>query len=197
MSDDRTGPIDPALYWRDGMRKVLAGWDITALYRAVKEDAGLSQRQIADRTGQGQSEVAEILSGRRGPVESHRVLRRIVRGLGVPPELMGLAWWGPDGTDHRPDGDYPVGGTVADTPKGVSAEMLRRYLLALGGVALAGRPVERLGELLELPGAAPGSVSLPSRITPIHVAKVQDLTRQLTGLSRGGGTACSGWLGRV
>ncbi|MCA1676923.1 MAG: helix-turn-helix transcriptional regulator, partial [Actinobacteria bacterium] len=188
MSHDRPGPIDPALYRRDGMRKALARWDITALYRALTEDAGLSQRQIADRTGQRQSEVAEILSGRRGPVESHRVLRRIARGLGVAPEVMGLSWWGPDGTDHRPDGDYPEGSTVADTPKGVSPEMLRRYVLALGGVALAGRPVERLGELLELPGAAPGSVPLPSRITQVHVAKVRDLTLRLRDLSRAHGS---------
>ncbi|MGH4026113.1 MAG: helix-turn-helix domain-containing protein [Pseudonocardiaceae bacterium] len=188
MSDDRTGPIDPALYRRDEMRKALAGWDITALYRALKDDAGLSQRQIADRTGQRQSEVAEILSGRRGPVESHRVLRRIARGLGVAPELMGLSWWGPDGTDHRPDGGYPEEGTVADSPKGVTPEMLRRYLLALGGVAMVGQPVERLGELLELPGAAPGPVPMPSRITQVDVAKVRNLTLRLRDLSRAHGS---------
>lgn len=188
MSDDRPSPIDPALYRRDGMRKALAGWDITALYQALKDDAGLSQRQIAARTGQQQSEVAEILSGRRGPVENHRVLRRIVGGLGVLPEMMGLSWWGPDGAYYGPDGAYPEGVTVADTPEGVSPEMLRRYLLALGGVAMVGQPVERLGELLELPGAAPGPVPLPSRITQVHVAKVRDLTLRLRDLSRAHGS---------
>jgi hypothetical protein len=58
MSDDRSDPIDPMLYRREDMREVLARWDIAALYRALNDDAGLSQRQIAARTGQQQSEVA-------------------------------------------------------------------------------------------------------------------------------------------
>ncbi len=188
MRDDGPEPIDPELYRRDDMRRVLAGWDIAALYQALKDDAGLSQRQIAARTGQNQSEVAEILSGRRSLVENHRVLRRIAGGLDVPPEMMGLSWWGPDGTYHGPDGVYPEGVTVADTPKGVSAEMLRRHLIALGGVAMVGQPVKHLGELLELPGAAPGSVPLSSRISQFHVAKVRDLRQGLTDLSRAHGS---------
>ncbi len=186
MSDDRSDPIDPALYRRDDMRKILAGWDIAALYQAL--NAELSQRQIATRTGQRQSEVAEILSGRRRSVENHRVLRRIVGGLDIPPEMMGLSWWGPDGTYHGPDGVYPEGFTVADTPRGVSAKMLRRHLLALGGVTMVGQPVEHLGELLELPGAAPGPVPLPTRIFEVHVAKVRNLRQRLTDLSRAHGS---------
>jgi transcriptional regulator with XRE-family HTH domain len=117
MSDDQPDPIDPVLYRRDGMRWILAGWDIAALYRALRDDAGLSQRQIAARTGQNQSEVAEILAGRR-LVENHRVLRRITGGLDIPPEMMGLSWWSPDSTYHGPDGTYPEGVTVANTPGG-------------------------------------------------------------------------------
>ncbi len=97
---------------------------------------------------------------------------------------MGLSWWGPDGTYHGPDGAYSEGVTVANTPEGMSAEMLRRHLIALGGVALAGQSIKQLGELLKLPGAAPGPLPLPSRIFPVHVAKVRDLTQQLTDLSR-------------
>ncbi|MGH3933986.1 MAG: hypothetical protein ACRDS1_03210, partial [Pseudonocardiaceae bacterium] len=94
------------------------------------------------------------------------------------------SWWGPDGTYHGPDGVYPEGVAGANTAKGVSADMLRRHLLALGGVAMAGQPVKHLGELLELPGVAPGSVLLPSRISQVHVAKVRDLTQRLEDLSR-------------
>ncbi|MGH3869944.1 MAG: hypothetical protein ACRDSR_00265 [Pseudonocardiaceae bacterium] len=175
MSDGR---VDPALYRRDDMREILIGWDIAGLYR-VLNDAGLSQRRIAARTGQQQSEVGEILSGRR-VVENHRVLRRIVGALGIPPEMMGLSWWGPDGTYHGPEGGYPEGGS----PEGMTAEMFRRHLLALGGVALAGQPVRYLGELLELPGAAPGPLPLPSRISAVHVTKVHELRQRLTDLSR-------------
>ncbi len=184
MSDDRSGPIDPVLYRRDDLRKVLAGWDIPALYRFLNGHAGLTQRQIAARTGQNQSEVAEILSGRRRLVVSHRVLRRLAGGLDIPPEMMGLSWWGPDGSYHGPDGAYSEGVTVDGTPEGVSARMLRRHLIALGGVALAGQPIKQLGELLKLPGAAPGPLPLPTRIFPVHVAKVRDLRQQLTDLSR-------------
>ncbi len=184
MSDDRPDPIDPVLYRRDDLRRALAGWDIPVLYRFLNGPVGLTQRQIAARTGQSQSEVAEILSGRRGLVVSHLVLRRIAGGFDVPPEMMGLSWWGPDGSYHGPDGAYSEGVTVDGTPEGVSARMLRRHLIALGGVALAGQPVQQLGELLELPGAAPGPVPLPSRIFQIHVAKVHALRQQLRDLSR-------------
>ena len=88
--------IDPALYQRDDVRRILAALDIGALYR-ILQDAGVSQRQIAGLTGQSQSEVSEIVAGRR-TVEDHQLLRRIVTGLGIPPELMGLSWWGSDGT---------------------------------------------------------------------------------------------------
>ncbi|MGH3873040.1 MAG: helix-turn-helix domain-containing protein [Pseudonocardiaceae bacterium] len=178
MDDDRK------LHQREGMRKILTGWDIAALYRAL-QDAGLTQREIAARTGQQQSEVAEILAGRL--VASHRVLRRIASGLDIPPEMVGLSWWGPDGTYHGPDGGYPEGVTVVDALEGVSTDMLRRHLLALGGVALAGQPVKHLGELLELPGAALGPVPLPSRIAAVHVTKVHELRRRLTDLSRAHG----------
>ena len=66
--------IDPALYWQDDLRRVLAERDIAALYLALK-DAGLTQRQIAELTGQSQSEVSEILDGRK--VASYDLLVRI------------------------------------------------------------------------------------------------------------------------
>jgi transcriptional regulator with XRE-family HTH domain/tetratricopeptide (TPR) repeat protein len=188
MSDDRVDPIDPGLYRHDDVRRILAGWDIAALFRFLNDHAGLTQRQIAARTGQNQSEVAEILAGRRGPVVNHHVLRRLAGGLNIPPERMGLSWWSPDGTYHGPDGAYPEGVTVAGTPEGVSAEMLRRHLLALGGVTLAGQPVKHLGELLELPSTAPEPVPLPSRISWVHVTKVRDLRQRLTDLSRAYGS---------
>ncbi len=95
MSDDRPEPIDPVLYRRDDLRKALAGWDIPALFRFLNGPGGLTQRQIAARTGQNQSEVAEILSGRRRLVVSHRVLRRIAGGLDVPPGDDGPVVVGP------------------------------------------------------------------------------------------------------
>jgi transcriptional regulator with XRE-family HTH domain/tetratricopeptide (TPR) repeat protein len=186
MSDDPAGPLGPVVYQRADLRKILAGWDIAALYRVLTEEGGFSQRQIAARTGQRQSEVAEILSGRRGLVENHRVLRRIAAGLEIAPEMMGLSWWGPAGAYHGPAGGYPEGGTSA--PEGVNAGMLRRHLVALGMVVATGQPRRYRGELGELPATAPGPVPLPSRISPVHVAQVHELRQRLTGLSRAHGS---------
>jgi hypothetical protein len=55
--------------------------------------------------------------------------------------------------------------------------MRRRVLLANAGVSVVGRPVDKLGELIALPGPAP--VELPSRIDWVHVSQVRDQTRRL------------------
>jgi transcriptional regulator with XRE-family HTH domain len=73
--------LDPAL------RSALADRDISSLYRALQR-AGVSQRIIAARTGQSQSEVSEILGGRR--VQSVQLLERIVDGLGIARSAVGL-----------------------------------------------------------------------------------------------------------
>jgi predicted XRE-type DNA-binding protein len=58
--------IDPALFERADLRAALATHDIGAVYRALR-DLGVSQRQIAALTGQCQSDVSEIVNGRRSP----------------------------------------------------------------------------------------------------------------------------------
>jgi transcriptional regulator with XRE-family HTH domain len=70
------------------MRRLLVEHDIAGLYRLLHRH-GVSQRAIAARTGQSQSDVSEILSGRW--VHSYELLVRIAEGLGVPRGSMGLA----------------------------------------------------------------------------------------------------------
>ncbi|MGH3940288.1 MAG: helix-turn-helix domain-containing protein [Pseudonocardiaceae bacterium] len=192
-------PVGPEWYQRPPVRPSLAARDVGGLYRALRDDAGLTQRQIAGRTGQSQSEVCEILAGRT--VISYDVLARVAEGFGIPRELMGLSWWGPDGSYHGPEGTYPERCPVADTSKEASAEMLRRHLIALGGAAMVGTPVAKLGALLaQLPGPPP--VPLPSRLSGAHVIQVRDLTQRL-----GAGdthdpapevvSAAAGWAGRL
>ncbi|MGH3979371.1 MAG: helix-turn-helix domain-containing protein [Pseudonocardiaceae bacterium] len=67
-------PLDPALFEPPEMLAALAACDITTVYRRPTE-AGISQHQLARRTGQSQSEVCEIIQGRR--VRMHDVLVRI------------------------------------------------------------------------------------------------------------------------
>ena len=88
-AEKSTPPIDPRLCEREDVRRILSARDIGGLYRLLK-DAGLTQRRIAELTGQSQSEVSEILKGRQ--VRDVTVLERIAEGLGIPRELMGLSF---------------------------------------------------------------------------------------------------------
>ena len=159
-------PVNPALWWREDMRAALWARDIGTVYRLILEATGMSQQRLADLVGQTQSEISEILKGRR--VKDVMVLERIAGRLGIPRELMSLSAYGPGGT-------YCGEVTVADLPEGASAEVLRRHALALGGVAAFGAQITGLGKLAELTG--PASVPLPSRIFEIHVVQVRNLTR--------------------
>ena len=127
-SEKPVPPIDPALCQRDDVREVLAERDIGALYRVLR-DEGITQRTIAELTGQSQSEVSEILKGRR--VVAYDVLVRIVEGLGIPREYMGLSYGG-----HS---TYRGEVTVSDPREGDDDEMRRRAVLLAAPVALWGR----------------------------------------------------------
>src|SRR5436305_7406523 len=113
-------------------RRALAERDITTAYRLLTH-AGISQRQIAKLTGQSQSEVSEILHGRR--VMAYVVLIRIAEGLRVPRAWMGLAY----------DDEVAKSATPAVGEEVVDEDMRRRAPLAAATVALLGAPV--LGEV--------------------------------------------------
>ena len=70
------------------MVQALAERDIGAVFRMLQHRC-LSQRRIAALTHQSQSEVSEILAGRR--VAAYSVLVRISDGLGIPRTMLGLA----------------------------------------------------------------------------------------------------------
>ncbi len=160
--------VTPQWYERPEARAVLTARDVGGVYRLLQRD-GVTQREIARLTGQSQSEVSEILRGRQ--VRDVTVLERIVDGLEVPRSFMRLS----GGADVG-DGAYSGKDAVTGSPEEVE-RMYRRVLLASAGVAFAGRPVDKLGELLSLPGPAP--VPLPTRIDWVQVARVRDLTQRL------------------
>ncbi|MGH3365928.1 MAG: helix-turn-helix domain-containing protein, partial [Nocardioidaceae bacterium] len=70
---------DPAMFEDAEMRAALAARDVTLVYRLLGQ-RGVTQREIARRTGQSQSEVSNILRGRQ--VRDVTVLERIADGLG-------------------------------------------------------------------------------------------------------------------
>ncbi|MGH3938811.1 MAG: helix-turn-helix domain-containing protein [Pseudonocardiaceae bacterium] len=175
--------IDPTLYDREDVRPILAVLDIGALYR-ILQGAGVSQRKIAGLTGQSQSEVSDIVAGRR-KVENHQLLKRITTGLGIPPERMGLSWWGPDGSWYGPEGAYPEGVPVTDPPEGVEEEVRRRAVILAAPVALWGHPL--FGEVPELPAPNWLVGALPFRLEMMHVEAVAHLLAQLRAWARAWG----------
>ncbi|HEU0089889.1 MAG TPA: helix-turn-helix domain-containing protein [Pseudonocardiaceae bacterium] len=173
-------PARYAVYARPEVRHLLVALDIGGLYRVLGREGGLSQREIARRTGQSQSEVSEIVSGRRR-VENHQVLRRICGGLEIPFELMGLSWWGPDGSYWGPDGTYSGEVAVADPWEGVEDDVLRRHMVALGGMAAFGARIPGVGALAD-PYPAPRELPLPSRLGMSHVAWIEEMAQRMWAL---------------
>ncbi|MGB8200480.1 MAG: helix-turn-helix transcriptional regulator, partial [Pseudonocardiaceae bacterium] len=137
-------------------RAALAARDVGAVFRLLQR-VGVSQREIGRRTGQSQSEVSTILRNRT--VLNVTVLERVCDGLDVPRAYMRLA--------GVAEGAYP--GEFTSLLAEVDAEMYRRGLLGLAGVAFAGQPVPGLGKLVTLPGPSP--MPVPSRVEGIHVAR--------------------------
>jgi transcriptional regulator with XRE-family HTH domain len=159
-------PIDPALLERDGVRAALAARDVGALYRLLGK-AGVSQRRIAQLTGQSQSEVCEIVQGRQ--VRDVWVLERIADGLGVPRAWMGLSYG--EGEPDPPSAEEDV-----------DEDMKRRALIAATSMAALGQVIKSLGAPIEL--ALPTGQVLPSRLGMSQVHAVRAVTERLRGLAR-------------
>ncbi|MGH3766836.1 MAG: helix-turn-helix domain-containing protein [Pseudonocardiaceae bacterium] len=156
-------------------RRALAQRDITALYRLLTE-AGVSQQQIAQLTGQSPPEVSDIRKGRQ--VMAYDVLVRIANGFDVPRGWMGLAY---DADEVVESAAPAVGEEVVDE------NMKRRAMFAIATTALLGAPV--LGEVLELPTPPTTPTPLPSRLGASDVTALTELTAQLRAGARtyGGG----------
>lgn len=116
-------------------------------------------------------------------VQNYGLLERIAEGLGIPRELMGLSWWGPDGSYAGQHATYAERATVTDPLEGVTDEMLRRHLLATAGTAALGKAVLGIGTLLD-PYPRPGPTPLPSRVGISDTVRLRALTEQLRSLDR-------------
>ena len=89
---------DLPVWETEEMRAALKARDIGKVYDLLQR-YGVSQRRIAALTGQSQSEISEILAGRR--VAGYDVLVRIADGLGMPRGWLGLAYLD---LDAKPNG---------------------------------------------------------------------------------------------
>ncbi|MEU8197707.1 helix-turn-helix transcriptional regulator [Microbispora amethystogenes] len=134
----------------------------------------MSQRAIAARTGQSQSEVSEIVANGR-QVMAYDVLSRIADGLGIPRGYMGLAF---DVSSARP---------AAPAPRQGDEDEQARRLLAHAAQVTVGAIEGDVRQWAEpLPDVA---TPLPGRIGMADVAQVESVTRALRALDyqQGGG----------
>jgi transcriptional regulator with XRE-family HTH domain len=72
------------------MRKALGTRDVATVFRILQR-YGLSQRAISARAGMAQSEVCDILKGRRR-VTTYEIFVRIADGDGLPRAWLGVAY---------------------------------------------------------------------------------------------------------
>ncbi|MFY9807238.1 MAG: helix-turn-helix transcriptional regulator [Pseudonocardiaceae bacterium] len=142
-------------------RHALARHDIAAVFRTLR-DAGVSQAAIALATGQLQSEISEIMSGRQ--VQSVTLLERIADGLGVPRGWMGLAY----DSDLEPEPVAPGDGSTEEQRTG----NLLRHAAAL----LYGQPVFGSADPIRVK-ETPSPV--PCRVGAADVAQVAATTERL------------------
>lgn len=144
LADLLTGPT---------ARKALAHRNITAVFRILR-DAGVSQTRLAHATGQQQSEISEIISGRQ--VQSVALLERIADGLGVRRGWMGLAY-DPDLEPEPAAGDKPT------------ADESTANLLRHAATVLWGRPVFGPADPISVKDTP---TPVPRRIGAVDVAHV-------------------------
>ncbi len=167
-------PFGPEFLDSDEVRAAVTALDIGALFQLLQR-LGVTQRKIAELTGQSQSEVCAILKKGR-QVSNVFVLRRIADGFGISRARMFLGYGG-------------KGSDLASVVEEVSDEVKRRILLA----ALMNEPFLSVrGEPITL--GLPTDDPLPSRLIMADVHEVRTLTDQLVGRLRyyGGQTGLFG-----
>lgn len=173
---------DPALWRQSDVRDLLHRRDIPGLYAALKQ-AGIPQRRIAALTGQAQSEVSEILKGRK--VLAYDVLARIADGLGIPRGYLGMGF----SSAARSPVEAPGGAA----PTGEDEDMKRRNLLNLGSAAVVSAISARAGVPPELsvPQWTPEPTPLSRHLGQADVESLRAVSEALQRLAR----TCGGMSG--
>jgi transcriptional regulator with XRE-family HTH domain len=80
------GPTD--MWQRIDLRLAFARHDLRTVFQIMHRH-GISQRRIAAATDMNQSEISEIIAGKR-QIQSYVLLRRVADGLGIPRGWLGL-----------------------------------------------------------------------------------------------------------
>ena len=183
VAEGRDPSVDPQVWLLPEMRAALRDRDVGQIY-AVLRRRGLSQRRLAALTGQAQSEISEILAGRR-QVESYDLLGRIADGLGIPRGYMGLAY----------DDETAAGltGTAPGEDESVQRRMFLGYAAAIAAGGLAS------GIESWKPTADTSATPVPHHVGVRDIEQIEDVVRALRRLdySHGGGTVRDAAMGQL
>ncbi|GAA1309140.1 helix-turn-helix domain-containing protein [Saccharothrix xinjiangensis] len=172
---DGDRPIDPIVWHGPMMREALARRDIGRVYQLLQR-CGVPQRQIAARTGQGQSEVSAIVNGRQ--VQAYDVLERIADGLDIPRGYLGLAY-----------SDDAVARALSSGSHGAEDDfMQRRGFLGLISKIVMGAALTQ--PELDLLAVGPATTPIPAHLGATDVDQVRALTAALRSYdaAHGGGS---------
>lgn len=114
MRDSAFGPVtvSPDFWSRPDVSRALASRDIGALFRLLRQRAGLSQTRIGAATGNAQGRVSEIINGKY-EVRSITSLTRIANGLAMPGSARSALGLAPGAANEPRE---PSARTVPDTP---------------------------------------------------------------------------------
>jgi transcriptional regulator with XRE-family HTH domain len=179
--------FDPKVRENLDLRRAFAARDVSRLYRLLVDEWGYSQRQIAQLARQAQSEVSEILNGRR--VLSYDLLARIADGFGVPRGWMGLA------CDESTVASQASSGDKAESIEEGESVKRRSYLAATAAVFFGGTAV--FGSPKAMPEPASGVTPLANVVTMRDVKALRALTGEMRALGRAGNSGMPDILGPV
>jgi tetratricopeptide (TPR) repeat protein len=120
-------PAIPAGFWeRADVRHALRNRDMGALFRLVRQYAGLSQIRIGTAVGLGQGRTSEIVNGHSAVAATH-VFERIANGLNMPDPARVLL-----GLTPRQAAALARTPAVSRPSRGQDSELLRQITAARG-----------------------------------------------------------------
>jgi transcriptional regulator with XRE-family HTH domain len=172
--------IDPHIWERPELQDALADQDFRMIFDYLARHEGLSQHQLAKLLGRSQSQISEIVSGRR--VQAYGVIVDFAKRLSIPRGLLGVAYY------QDLEGARGVGNGGEE-----DESVERRRLLANGAAAVFGGAIYGIGPVTEfiLP-IRYHTVNTPSRVGIGDVERVRAVTafsRWLDGHHGGGSCA--------
>jgi transcriptional regulator with XRE-family HTH domain len=171
--------INPHIWQRPELQDALTGQDFQVIFDYLTRHEGLSQRQLAKLLGRSQSQISEIIGGRK--VQMYGVLVDFAKRLSIPRGSLGVAYC----QDlERARGVDDVG------EEDDSVE--RRRLLANGVAAVFGGAVYGIGPVAEFILPARYHANTPARVGIGDVERVRAVTAFSRWLdSHHGGGSCA------